>query len=71
MRKQYPICGWYVMVEIEKEIENQIERDIIEPIDYSPWRWPTLRVKKKSGGGRICLDALVIDRVTIKDACNV
>lgn len=67
MRKQYPLSP-YVMKEIEKEIENLIDRDIIEPIDFSAWRWPILWVKKKTGGGRICLDARGLNKITIRDA---
>lgn len=67
MRKQYPMSP-YVLAEVEKEIQNLIERDIIEPIDFSPWRWPILWVKKKSGGGRICLDARGLNQITIRDA---
>lgn len=67
MRKQYQMSP-YVLAEVEKEVEKLIERGIIEPIDYSPWRWPILWVKKKTGGGRICVDARGLNKVTIKDA---
>lgn len=67
MRKQYPLSP-YVLAEVEKEIEKLIERDIIQPIDFSPWRWPILWVKKKTGGGRICVDARGLNKVTIPDA---
>lgn len=45
-----------------------ISRDIIEPIESSPWRWPILWVKKKTGGGRICLDARGLNALTVADA---
>lgn len=67
MRKQYPLSP-YVLSEVEKEIEQLIARDIIEPIEFSPWRWPILWVKKKSGGGRICVDARGLNKITIPDA---
>lgn len=67
IRKQYPMSP-YVLAEVEKEIEKLVERDIIEPISYSPWRWPILWVKKKDGGGRICLDARGLNKVTVRDA---
>lgn len=67
MKKQYPMSP-YIMAEIEEELQNLIERDIIEPIDYSPWRWPILWVRKKSGGGRICLDARGLNKITVRDA---
>lgn len=67
MKKQYPMSP-YIMAEIEEEIQKLIEKDIIEPIDYSAWRWPILWVRKKSGGGRICLDARGLNKITIRDA---
>lgn len=66
IRKQYPMSP-YILTEVEKEIEKLIERDIIEPINFSPWRWPILWVKKKDGGGRICLDARGLNKVTVRD----
>lgn len=67
MRKQYPLSP-YVLEEVKKEIETLRERDIIEPIKTSPWRWPVLWVKKKTGGGRICLDARGLNKLTVPDA---
>lgn len=67
MRKQYQMSP-YVLAEVEKEIEKLIERSIIEPIDFSAWRWPILWVKKKNGGGRICVDARGLNKITIRDA---
>lgn len=67
MRKQYPLSP-YVVEEVRKEIDKLIERDIIMPIESSAWRWPILWVKKKSGGGRICVDARGLNRVTVPDA---
>lgn len=67
MRRQYQMSP-YVLAEVEKEIEKLIERKIIEPIDFSAWRWPILWVKKKNGGGRICVDARGLNKVTIRDA---
>lgn len=67
MKKQYPMSP-YVMAEVEEELQRLIEKDIIEPIDYSAWRWPILWVRKKSGGGRICLDARGLNKITVRDA---
>lgn len=67
MRKQYPLSP-YIMAEVKKEIDKLIERDIIVPIDFSPWRWPILWVKKKTGGGRICVDARGLNQITVPDA---
>lgn len=67
MRKQYPLSP-YQLAEIEKELKVLLDRDIIEPIQTSPWRWPILWVKKKNGGGRICLDARGLNERTIPEA---
>lgn len=66
-RQQYPLSP-YVLDEVRIEISKLLERDIIEPIETSPWRWPFLWVKKKNGGGRICLDARGLNKLTIPDA---
>lgn len=65
--QQYPLSP-YVLEEVRAEITKLLERDIIEPIEASPWRWPILWVKKKNGGGRICLDARGLNKLTIPDA---
>lgn len=52
----------------ERIVPSWFERDIIEPIEWSPWRWPILWVRKKTGGGRICLDARGLNNLTIPDA---
>lgn len=67
MRKQYPLPH-YVLEEVREEVKKLVERDIIEPIEWSPWRWPILWVRKKTGGGRICLDARGLNNLTIPDA---
>lgn len=67
MRRQYQMSP-YVLAEVEKEVEKLVERGIIEPIDYSAWRWPILWVKKKTGGGRICVDARGLNKITVRDA---
>lgn len=65
--KQYSMSP-YVLAEVEREVLNLIERDIVEPIEYSPWRWPILWVKKRGGGGRICVDARQLNKITVRDA---
>lgn len=67
IHRQYPLSP-YIQEEVNKEIEKLIERDIIMRIEYSPWRWPILWVKKKTGGGRICVDARGLNKLTIPDA---
>lgn len=66
-RKQYPLLP-YMLQEIEAEVQNLIDKDIIERIDFSPWRWPILWVRKKTGGGRIVVDARGLNEITIPDA---
>lgn len=66
-RQQYPMSP-YVLKEVREEIDKLLERDIIEPIGASPWRWPILWVRKKNGGGRTCLDARGLNKLTILDA---
>lgn len=67
MRKQYPMSP-YVLEEVKKEVEKLIERGIVERVDFSPWRWPILWVRKKTGGGRICVDARGLNKKTVPDA---
>lgn len=67
IRRQYPLSP-YIQEEIAVEIKKLLARGIIVEIDYSPWRWPILWVRKKSGGGRICVDARGLNELTIPDA---
>lgn len=54
MRKQYQMSP-YVLAEVEKEIAKLVERNIIEPIDFSAWRWPILWVRKKMEAAEFAL----------------
>lgn len=65
--RQYPLSP-YVIQEIELEVQKLIEKDIVEAIDFSPWRSPILWVKKKTGGGRIVVDARTINKLAVVDA---
>lgn len=65
--RQYPLSP-YMIAEIEQEVQKLIDRDIVQPIDFSPWRSPILWVRKKAGGGRIVVDARGINKVTTVDA---
>lgn len=67
IRKQYPMSP-YVLEEVQKEVEHLLDRDIIEKVSFSSWRWPILWVRKKTGGGRICVDARGLNKVTVPDA---
>ena len=52
---------------IEKEINNMLENDIIEP-STSPWSSPILLATKKDGSIRFCIDYRRLNAVTVKDA---
>lgn len=67
IHRQYPLSP-YVQEEINKAAKKLLDEDIIKRIEYSPWRWPILWVRKKTGGGRICVDARGLNRLTIPDA---
>lgn len=67
IRKQYPLSP-AVQIEVKAEIKKMLERDIIRKIEWSPWRWPILWVKKQGGGGRICVDARGLNKLAVADA---
>lgn len=67
IHKQYPLSP-YIQEEVLKEVANLLGRDIIKEIRVSPWRWPILWVRKPSGGGRICVDARGLNKITVADA---
>lgn len=64
--KPYPI-PYAIQGEIEKELQQMLDLDIIEPSE-SPYSSPMLIVKKKDGGNRICLDFRKLNKLTIFDA---
>lgn len=55
-----------VMTEIHKIIDKWLDQDIIEK-SFSPWRNPTIAVKKPDGSIRLCLDARKLNNVTKRD----
>ena len=52
--------------EEEKHLEGQIEAGVIRP-SKSPWNPPVVRVRKKDGEVRWCIDCRRFNDVTVKD----
>lgn len=65
-QRQYPFSP-PIMKELEAEIEDMLEKDVIET-SYSSWRSPVLLVKKASGKNRFCLDSRQLNKVTKQDS---
>lgn len=55
------------MAEVRREIDDMLEREVIETSD-SPWSSPIVLVKKKDGTIRFCIDYRKINDVTVKDS---
>ena len=53
--------------EIDKLIDEILEKDVIEPSN-SPWASGVVLVKKKDGSLRFCVDYRRLNKVTVKDA---
>jgi hypothetical protein len=54
------------MGEVEKEINNMLDKGVIETSNY-PWSSPIVLVRKKDGSIRFCIDYRKLNDVTIKD----
>ncbi|XP_063969536.1 uncharacterized protein LOC135157539 [Lytechinus pictus] len=53
--------------EIKKQVDDLLEKELIEPTD-SPWASNIVLVKKKDGSQRFCVDYRQLNAATIKDA---
>ncbi|CAK1587301.1 unnamed protein product [Parnassius mnemosyne] len=65
-QRQYPFSP-HIMQELEKEVDEMLAKDIIEP-SFSSWRSPVLLVKKASGSNRLCLDSRQLNKTTKNDS---
>lgn len=65
-QRQYPFAP-PIMKELEEEIQDMLDKDVIEP-SYSAWRSPVLLVKKASGKKRLCLDSRQLNKITKRDS---
>ena len=54
-------------VEIQKQVDDLLERGVIEE-SYSPWASPIVMVKKKDNTYRFCVDYRKLNAVTVRDS---
>ena len=53
--------------EIEKQVEEMLQNDIIEP-SVSPWASPVVMIRKADKTLRICIEYRNLNKITIKDS---
>lgn len=53
--------------EVEKQIQDMLDRGIIKP-SASPWSSPVVLVSKKDGSKRFCVDYRALNKHTVKDS---
>ncbi|RDY03618.1 hypothetical protein CR513_12773, partial [Mucuna pruriens] len=54
------------LVELKKQVEELLEKQIIKP-NVSPWGALVLLVKKKDGGSRLCVEYCKLNKIMIKN----
>ena len=67
IRQPYRRLPIWQQQEAETQIKEMLERGVIEKSN-SPWASPIVRVKKKDGTTRFCIDYRRVNEVTIEDA---
>ena len=53
--------------QVDKAMQDMIEKDVIEP-SSSPWQSNVVLVKKKDGSLRFCIDYRPLNKITVKDS---
>ncbi|KAA3473629.1 Retrotransposable element Tf2 [Gossypium australe] len=56
--------------ELKAQLQELIDRGFARP-SFSPWGAPVLIVKKKDGSMRLCIDYCQLNKVTIKNNCEL
>ena len=52
------------LTELKKQLEELLDKQFVRP-SVSPWGAPMLRVKKKEGTRKLCVDYRRLNKVTI------
>lgn len=65
-QRQYALSP-AIQRQLDKEIEQMLEMDVIEP-SHSPWCSPLVMVNKKDGTYRMCFDGRKLNEVTVRDS---
>lgn len=65
-QRYYPLSPAH-QKEVNKELEEMLANDIVEPSE-SLWSSPIVMIKKKTGGWRFCVEYRALNKVTDPDA---
>lgn len=67
IKQRYYRVNPVIQAQIDKELDEMLKLDIVEP-SSSPWSSPILLVKKKDGSYRFCVDFRKLNSVTVRDS---